>query len=161
MSKIDSLSFAIIDKKKLSTNKLELFTQVIYNNFIHLKNHKELNHNKKTIHQNLKSENAQVYFILVNNKIASYVVGQIMTLNDTRKVLYITYLYTSEKFRGHGFASKLLDIAERISLKNNLDGIMLTYDSENAKLTEFYYNRGFMPDLLLRTYGKYEVLYKT
>lgn len=154
------MSVVIINKNKLASSKLELFTDVIYNNFIELQNVKELSHDKQTIYETLKCNDAQVYLILVNKKIASYMVGKLMTLNDGRRVVYITYLYTAQQFRKHGYASKLLKLAFKISSTNMLDGVMLTCDSENQSVYNFYINNGFMPDVFLRTYGKYEVMYK-
>ena len=37
---------------------------------------------------------------------------------------------------------------------------MLTCDSENEPVQNFYLMRGFMPDLILRRYNKFDVLYK-
>lgn len=154
------MSFSILNKNKLSSSKLELFTNVIYTNFIDLAPIQQLDHNKKSIYEILKCDTAQIYLIMINNKIASYLVGKIMILNDGRNVLYISYLYTAKQFRGHGHASKLLEIADKISTKNMLDGIMLTCNSEDDKLYDFYLKKGFMPDVFLRTYGKYEVMFK-
>jgi ribosomal protein S18 acetylase RimI-like enzyme len=75
-------------------------------------------------------------------------------------VLYISYLYTAKQFRGQGHASKLLEIADKICDKNGLDGIMLTCNSQDNKLYDFYLKKCFMPDLFLRNYGKYEVMFK-
>ena len=74
--------------------------------------------------------------------------------------MYVTYLYTSSQFRNKGFASKLLNTAEHIKNTKHIDGIMLTCESTNKKNYNFYVNKGFMPDILLRTYDKYEVMYK-
>ena len=155
-----SIPIAIINKDKLSSSNLEIFTNVIFNNFSEISNVPELNHTKQSIYETLKCSTAQVYLILVNKKIASYIVGKIMILNDGRRVVYITYLYTAKQFRGKGFASVLLSIAEKINTINMLDGVMLTYDSENIPLHNFYLKKGFMPDLLLRTYKRHEVLYR-
>lgn len=155
------MSFVIINKNKLSSSNLEFFTDVIYNNFIYITEYKQLDHNKKAIYETLKNDTAQVYFIMVNKKIASYIVGKILKLNDGRRVLYISYLYTSDKFRGRGYASILLNIADKICNKNMLDGILLTCDSENTDVYNFYLNKGFMPDLILRTYQKHEIMFKS
>lgn len=154
------MSIVIINKNKLKSSSLTLLTDTIYNNFIELKNVSNLSHTKSAILETLTSKYPQVYFIMVNNKIAAYLIGQIMTLNDGRTVLYITYLYTAEQFRGSGYASKLLETAESVADENRLSGIMLTCDSENTQTYDFYSKRGFMPDLNLRTYQKYEVMFK-
>jgi ribosomal protein S18 acetylase RimI-like enzyme len=154
------MSIIIINKNKLLSSKLKIFTDVVYNNFIDLKEVHQLNHTKKYIYETLKCDTAQVYLIMVNKKIASYIVGKITVLNDGRHVLYISYLYTSVQFRGSGYASKLLKLADKVCDKNMLDGIVLTCNSEDTNLYDFYLKKGFMPDLLLRTYGKYEIMFK-
>jgi len=153
--------YSIVSKKKLDSSKLDKFIDVVYNNFIEIADTQILDHNKNSIKNIFRSDTAQVYLIIINNKIVSYIVGKIMTLNDGRKVLYIYYLFTSIKFRKYGLASKLLEIADNVCSKNMLDGIMLTCDSQNDKVYNFYLKKGFMPDLLLRTYGRYEVMYKS
>lgn len=150
----------IVSKKNIDSSKMDIFIDTVYNNFIELVNVSQLQHNKQAIRDIFKCGTTQIYLILVNKKITSYIVGKIMTLNDGRKVLYISYLYTSPKFRKHGFASDLLKMADIVCKKNMLDGILLTCDSENIGVYNFYLKKGFMPDLLLRTYGKYEVMYK-
>lgn len=155
------MSYKIINHSYLSNSKLNLFTDTIYNNFIDLSKYKHLSHDKKNIYELLKSDTAQVYLIIINNKIAAYSVGNITKLHDGRKVVYITYLFTAEQFRKHGFASKLLQMSFDVCKKKYLDGVMLTCDSQNITLYDFYLKKGFMPDLLLRTYDKYEVLFST
>jgi ribosomal protein S18 acetylase RimI-like enzyme len=95
-----------------------------------------------------------------NGAIAAYLIGEIIKLNDGRIVLYINYLYTSKYFRNRGLASKLIDVAEQIVKAEKLDGLMLTCDTENNIIYNFYLKKGFMTDLILRRYEKYDVLYK-
>ena len=83
-----------------------------------------------------------------------------MNLNDGRNVFYVTYIYTSEQFRNKGIASKLLEKVDEIVGKNNLDGVLLTTDIEDNITYEFYLKKGFMPDIVLRTYDKFDVLFK-
>lgn len=150
----------IINAQKIKTSDCNLLVDTIYHNFIHLKQEPNLSHTKENIYKVLKSPKPQLYLILTNDKIASYLLGEIIDLNDGRKVLYITYIFTSEKFRELGHGSKLLELSEIIAKKNNLDGIMLTCNYEDVYINEFYTKRGFMPDLILRQYGKYEVMFK-
>lgn len=154
------MSIRVVSINKIKQSQCDIFTDVIYNNFIHLKNEKQLKHSRKDIYEIFTSKNPQIYLFLVNNKIASYLVGEIIQLNDGRNVLYITYLFTSPKFRESGFGSKLMNVAESIVYKGKIDGIMLTCNSEDPYIYDFYMKKGFMPDLILRTYDKYEVMYK-
>jgi ribosomal protein S18 acetylase RimI-like enzyme len=151
----------VVSINKIKTSKLNYFTNVIFNNFLHLQNVSNLSHSKKNIFEVLTSKEPQIYLVLNDDKkIIAYLVGEIVELVDGRKVLYITYLFTSKKHRKNGCASKLLYVAEDIIRKQNLNGLMLTCDSENPYVYDFYLKKGFMPDILLRTYKKYEVMYK-
>lgn len=149
-----------VSKTKLKNSDLNNLINTIYINFYDLSKYPELKHSKKDITDLLLSDNIQVYFYIVKKKIAGYMIGDIMDLNDGRKVFYITYIFTAKQFRRNGIASKLLDyIQDKVNVYN-LDGIMLTCNSENTKVYDFYLNKGFMPDLLLRRYTKYEILFK-
>ena len=154
------MKIEIINNNKLHNSKLNYFTQIIYNNFKNLASDTNINHTETEIFRVLKSPNSQVYLFLDNNKITAYLVGEIIKLNDGRSILYITYLYTSSKFRKLGLASKLIDTAQNIVNKNNLDGIMLTCDTENKQVYDFYLKKGFMPDLVLRRYTRHDVLFR-
>jgi ribosomal protein S18 acetylase RimI-like enzyme len=133
---------------------------MVYINFEKLSQYPQLKHNRKEIMRLLKSDDVVVYLYLVNKKIAAYMVGEIMKLNDGRHVFYISYIFTAVKFRNKGIASKLMNVIDEMTNKYGLDGVMLTCDSEDRAVYDFYLKRGFMPDMLLRTYNRYEVMYK-
>lgn len=136
------------------------FGKTIYHNFKELAEHPSLKHSLQEIMRVIKSSQSAMIFKLHNKKIIGYALGEIMNLNDGRNVFYITYIYTAMQFRSRGIASELIDAISNIVNKSRLDGILLTCDSEDPKIMTFYENRGFMPDLVLRTYSKYEVLFK-
>lgn len=154
------MKIKIISENKIKSSNCALLIDTIYNNFIDLTKEKNLSHTKKDIHKVLMSNKPQLYLIIINNKIASYLLGEIIQLNDGRNVLYITYIFTSEKYRGLGHGTKLLNLSEMIAKKYKLDGIMLTCDFENSYINDFYSKRGFMPDMILRQYNKYEIMFK-
>ena len=83
-----------------------------------------------------------------------------MDLADGRRVFYISYVFTSKPFRNKGFASKMINYVEALAKEFHFDGILLTCDTENEEVYNFYLSRGFMPDLVLRQYKKHDVLYK-
>jgi ribosomal protein S18 acetylase RimI-like enzyme len=157
---METSSIYIVTKNDVLAMKSDRLQMMIYTNFINLAANPQLNHNMQEINRLINSPTAQIYFYLVNNKIASYLVGEVMNLNDGRAVLYITYLYTGKNFRNKGIASKLMKFAEQVASQNSLDGLMLTCDTEDQGVFEFYQLRGFMQDFQLRTYGKYDVFYK-
>lgn len=154
------MSIIVAGANGIKSSNLDILTDVVYENFIYLKDVPNLSHSRRAIYEVLTSSKPQIYLVLVNGAIASYLIGEIVKLKDGRGVLYITYLFTADQFRSHGYASKLMAVADDISKRNSLDGLMLTCDSENIKTYDFYMKKGFMPDMLLRTYQKYEVLFK-
>lgn len=154
------MSIYIVSQKQKQLHKLTYFCDTIYNNFKELTRYQNLKHNKKEIMRIIKSPQSVIIFKLYKGKIIGYVLGEIMKLNDGRTVFYVTYIFTSQIFRSKGIASELMNKITKIVDEKNLDGIMLTCDSENFEVYSFYEKRGFMPDLVLRTYDKFEVLFK-
>lgn len=137
------------------------FAKTIYNNFRYLKDYPQLKHTFEDINQLLKSVN--MYSILVydiNGKIIAYLIGEILELDDGKTVLYIDYIYVVSMYRELGIASKLLDILVSKVNSWNINGIMLTADTENKKIYDFYLKRGFMPDQTHRRYERHDVLSK-
>jgi ribosomal protein S18 acetylase RimI-like enzyme len=126
-------------------------------NFSHLSINPNLKHNHVDIERTIRSKDSQIYLYLVNKKIAAYLIGEITRLEDGRNVFYIAYLFTGKKFRKMGFASKLLETAKQNAKMYKLDGVMLTCDSHNSQVCDFYRTRGFMEDVILRTYSRFEV----
>ena len=151
-------SFHII--KKVNPDKCNKLVDLLYNNFINLATYKELAHNKQELTRLITNEKTKIIFFMINKKIAAYLVGEEKGLADGRKVFYISYLYTAKQFRGKGLASKLINYVEELASKSNYDGVLLTCDTEDEKVHDFYITRGYMADLVLRNYGKFDVLYK-
>jgi ribosomal protein S18 acetylase RimI-like enzyme len=139
--------------------KTDLFENVVYNNFIHLAQDPDLKHTVQEIHRIFTCDGLQLYLCILNKKIVAYLLGEIMTLNDKRNVLYITYIFTAPKYRNKGIASMLLNKAEEIAKLKDLHGILLTCDTEDKKVYDLYIKRGFMLDFHLRRYTKYDVLF--
>ena len=154
------MSIKIVTQSELEKTNIDLLINTIYVNFIDLSEFPELKHNKDEIKKLLMSPNVQLFLYIINKKIAGYMLGEIMKLNDGRTVFYITYIYTAPKFRGKGIASKLMKLIITITEKNNLDGVMLICDTEDTHVHEFYLKRGFMPDMTLRRYDRHDVLFR-
>jgi len=134
------------------------FANVIYNNFIHLSNDPQLQHNTTELRRLLNSSNMVAYVVYQQNTIIAYLVGETKHLNDGRDAFYISYLYIGQKYRGKKLGSKLMKM---LINKCNSDGtlyILLTCDIKDKKVYEFYEKIGFMPDAILRNYGRHEVL---
>lgn len=152
--------FINVPQQKLrnrNTNKLE---KMIYLNFIELTNEPELLHTSQNINKMLTNDKTQFYVFVLNRRIISYMLGEITHLNDGRNVFYVGYIYTAEKYRNIGLSSKLLKQVEFYCKNHNLDGIMLTCDTNNSQVYEFYKKRGFMLDIILRRHTQHDVVYK-
>jgi GNAT superfamily N-acetyltransferase len=149
----------VINKQlqKRTTKKLD---NIIYNNFIDLTHEPNLKHTFEEINRLLNSSELRFFTYMLNNKLIAYLVSELMILPDKRKVLFVNYLYCSPKFRNHGIASKLLEAAEHYAKTHKLAGIMLTCNTHDINVYEFYLKRGFMLDIYLRQYTKYDVLFK-
>jgi len=144
---------------KMSPDNINLFVPIVYGNFIHLKYHPNLLHNPTEIKKLLNDKTFLGIFIFDDNKkILGYLIGKTMILNDGRKVFYISYIYVSKKFRNKKLGSKMLDIVHE--RKRNHDAIMLTCDTTDKLVLNFYLKRGYMLDFALRRYSKYDVLSK-
>ena len=146
--------------RNITPIKARKFTEAIYANFIELKDYPELKHNRKELMRLLCSKKNKVIFIGVDKKIAAYLIADVIDLVDGRRVLYINYLFTAKQFRKKGFASRLMEYVETLAKEFKYDGVMLTCDTENEKVHNFYLTRGFFPDLVLRQYKRHDVLYK-
>lgn len=149
----------LITSETLSNYKCIYFTNVIYNNFIHLLKYPHLKHSKNEILKLLKSKNVILYIAVTNNKISGYLLGEIIILNDGRTVLYITYLYVATNMRKHGIASELIDKANIYTIDKKLNGLMLTCNTHDKYVLNFYTKKGFTVDMLLKTNSQYEVFY--
>lgn len=158
-----SLQLNIINKDQLASSNLNYLIESVFLNFNDIVTD-ELNHNIPEITRILRTQNVQVYLYTMNEnntqKIVAYLIGEIMNLNDGRKVFYITYIFTVDSFRKMGLASKLIDESEKYVKQNNLTGILLTCDTHNKSVYNFYLKKGFMPDLILRNYKRHDVLFR-
>jgi GNAT superfamily N-acetyltransferase len=147
--------------RNITPEKSKKLVEMLYLNFLDLADYPELKHNRAELTRLVTSPKAKVIFIVVKGRIAAYLVGEVMELVDGRRVFYINYIFTSKLFRKRGFASKLIEYVEELSKQFGHDGILLTCDTENEEVYNFYLMKGFMPDLQLRQYKKHDVLYRS
>ena len=149
----------IIELKHLSENKKQLFTDLIYHNFIKISSYEQLKHNKHEIY-NLLSKSSHFFIVyMIHNKILGYILGEIINL-EKEKILFITYIFTSPNHRNKGLGHKLMNHIEKYASFNNCLKIMLTCDTEDKKLYEWYLKMGFIPDMHFRTYDRFDTLSK-
>lgn len=144
----------------ISNRKTKKFDFMIYNNFIDIINYPDLLHNYDEINKLLNSPDVQVLLYIVDKKLVGYLVGNIIILNDMRKVFFIQYIYISQKNRSKGIGNLLLNYVFEKSKQVDLNGIMLVCDTHNKQVFDWYSRHGFMLDMYLRNYKKHDVMYK-
>jgi GNAT superfamily N-acetyltransferase len=149
-----------LESTNLANQKKDVLVNIIYNNFLYLEPEPKLNHNPKAILDGLNNPNAVLFLFMDSNKIGAYLLGQIMILEDGRKVLYISYIFVSKSLRKKGVGTLLIKNAEKYAYAKYCDGIMLIYDTRRKELRRFYDKHGFMLDFQLRRYENNDVFYK-
>jgi ribosomal protein S18 acetylase RimI-like enzyme len=145
----------------LKQKDLSLFVDTIYDNFIHLSSELKLSHTKENILKNLLSPNSIIIIMIENNKITGFLTGNILELDDRRRVFFISYIYVAENQRNKKLGTKLMKLAEKIGNQYKCIGMMLIFDTHDKVLVNFYENLGYMLDINLRRYEPHDVYYKT
>ncbi len=145
----------------LKQKDLSLFVDTIYDNFIHLSSELKLSHTKENILKNLLSPNSIIIIMIENNKITGFLTGNILELEDRRRVFFISYIYVAENQRNKKLGTKLMKLAEKIGNQYKCIGMMLIFDTHDKVLVNFYENIGYMLDINLRRYERHDVYYKT
>jgi GNAT superfamily N-acetyltransferase len=154
------MSIIKYDWYDLQRQNKNLLVNIIYNNFLYLEPEPKLNHNTKAILDILNNKDVVLFLFMKDSKIGAYLLGQIMILEDGRKVLYISYIFVSKSLRTKGVGSLLLKKAEQYAYTSYCDGIMLIYDTRRKELRRFYDKHSFMLDFQLRRYQNNDVFYK-
>ncbi|MBA42812.1 MAG: hypothetical protein CMF62_02245 [Magnetococcales bacterium] len=146
-------------KEITSLTNVDAFVNIIFLNFPSLIPIEKLKHDKNHI-KKLLTSNKMNGFLVYNKKgvLIAYIIGELMQLNDQRTTFYISYLYVAKKYRNKGIAKKLMSLVVSKSKKTGIRNITLTSDTDNIPVYDFYLKWGFMPDPILRTYDKYDVL---
>lgn len=142
------------DLRKISIDNL---VYTIYNNFIELAKYPDLKHNPSEIKRLLTSSNMLAFFLYNGHKLFGYAITELMRLNDGRFVLYISYLYIAKKYRKHGFGSNLLKQAINKAKAFRTDAVILTCDTQNENVINFYMMHGFMYDPYLRKHNRHDI----
>lgn len=137
----------------------DILVDIIYRNFGYLSHITELGHNREEIKRLLTNRDFIGFFVYNNSgRIVAYLIGEIKHLNDGRICYYISYFFTSPAYRGRGIGSQLMNILHRKCKEWGIKCILLTVDIYNKKTYNFYLKKNYMPDVILRNYGRHEVL---
>ena len=145
----------------IETNKIlnvQQLCNTIYNNFIYLSNIKLLMHTKYDIQKILLSEQLLCYLIYFNNSsLIGYLVGEFRALNDSRYVYYISYLFVSESFRNKKIGTLMMKLIIKKCKSLGVKFILLTCDSNDNKIVNFYKKLGFIKDPILNSTSRYQI----
>ena len=149
-----------MEYQELRKQKKDVLVNIIYNNFTDLNDEPKLNHTPESIMKTLNSKDTVLLLFIEHGKIGGYLLGEIMILDDGRKVMFISYIFVAKDLRTSGIGTQLLQIISKIASDKYCDGLMLIYDTTQKKLRRFYDRNGFMLDFQLRRFEKHDVFYK-
>lgn len=160
---IDITSITGNSLRKYDTKLLEF---IVYDNFVHLKDYPQLKHNQQEINRLFNSLNTFYISASINNKMIGYILGEYINLSslnpsDSRLVCYVSYIYVVPEHRKHSVGSNMLKYLINTNNDSRVSGFMLTFDTHNSKLKQFYEKRGFMQDINFRNYTKFDVYYRS
>jgi GNAT superfamily N-acetyltransferase len=130
----------------------------IYKNFEYLANEPNLGHNIPEINRLLTDENFMGLFVYnSDNNVIAYLVGEIKHLNDGRVVYYISYFFVCPRYQNKKIGSRLISLLISKCENKGNKFIVLTCDTNDKKLVQFYVNRGFVVDPILKNGQRHEI----
>ena len=128
------------------------FADMIYSHFIDISNIQELSHSRKSIKEILESDELHLLLLFNNQSIlVGYLVSQVKLVPDGRYVLYINYIYIKPEYRSSGYGHSMIKYQVQFCKKNDIKFIMLTFDTNDIKLSKFYKGNGFERDEFITT----------
>jgi len=135
------------------------FSVLVFRHFIHLAYHPQLKHNIREINKLLKNKRfIGIFAYNEKNKIIGYMLGSVDRLSDGRVSFFINYLYVCKKYRKNGIASEMIKLIKIKCNEINVRYILLTCDTSDKKVYNFYLMRQFMPDQQFRTYSRFDTM---
>lgn len=135
--------------KYIKVNKIqnpEVLSNVIFNNFSYLTEFPELMHTKKEITNMLCMTNTICYLVYDGDKLIGYLVGDARKYPDGRYGYYVSYLYVAKNYRNKKIGSDLMDMLINEAKSNGVGFILLTCDTNDEKVVNFYIKYGFKVD---------------
>ena len=130
-------------------NNIDKLSKIIYLNFLELQNVEGIVFNIDSIFNTLNSDNLLGWFIMMNNQIIGYIIGELKDLVDGRYVYYISYLYIIKKHRSKGLGFKLMLNCMNYISNINVKFIMLTCN-KNSQAFKLYKKLGFIVDSIIK-----------
>jgi ribosomal protein S18 acetylase RimI-like enzyme len=138
---------------------LNKFIDQIYKNFQELAFYPYLKHTRKEIERLLSSNRLVLYLVILDKSIIGYALCEIIQLEepDRREIIYVSYIYIEPAYRNQKLGSMLMNNIRSYANRVNLDAVILTCDSKNKQVLNFYLKKGYLQDMQLRRFGRYEV----
>jgi ribosomal protein S18 acetylase RimI-like enzyme len=131
-------------------NNFERLSKIIFTNFIDLQYQAGINFSIDSIKETLTSPNLLGWFIINNdNKVVGYMVGDKKSLNDGRRVYFISYFYIVEKFRNTGLGKQMMINCINYIKNINIPFIILTSEI-NSSAFQLYKKLGFTFDPIIK-----------
>jgi len=154
---MDVIRIDEVNRHKIHSN-ISIYTKIIYENFIELTQFSNVKHTPQDIYALLESENMVGYVIIYAKKIIGYLFGEYTSLNDGRNVYYLSYIYIAPKYRKAQLGTKLLIKLINMCNHRGTKFIILTCDSQDKKVMNFYKKFGFINDPVLKRSDRYMVM---
>jgi len=144
----------------IEVNKIknpELLADIAFNNFTYLSKFPELMHTKQDIIKTLQLSGNLCFLIYDGTNLIGYLIGNHRTLPDNRYAYYISYVFVSEKYRGKKIGTKMMDLIINKCKNAGTKFIVLTCDTVDTKIINFYKKYGFIVDPVLGNGKRHEV----
>ncbi len=130
-------------------NNIDRLAKIIFFNFIELQNEQDIVFNIDDITSTLRSNNLLGWFLMDNQKIIGYIVGELKELTDGRYVYYISYFYLIHKYRSMGLGYKMMLVCLEYISSINVPFIMLI-SSIQSNAFGLYKKLGFGFDPIIK-----------
>ena len=160
MSNNYTINILIYNGSHLINKNMTKFIEIIYKNFNHIADVTKLNHTREEINRLLKSDTSIIVLSVIDNKIIGYLIADIISLENLKQMLHISYLFTSPTYRNIGIATTMINSIEKYALDRNINTLSLTLNTYNKYLERFYFDNNFTYDSNLRTHKKYDIMVK-
>jgi GNAT superfamily N-acetyltransferase len=133
-----------------TVKNIDRFAKIIYINFIDLQNQPDISFSIEDITTTLSSNNFLGWLLLHDSgSIIGYMIGELKTLDDGRRVYFLSYFYVIKKYRGHGIGFKMMMNMIQYLKTINIQFVMLI-SSIYTDAFRLYSKLGFVPDPVLK-----------
>lgn len=140
------------------TKHTNIFTDIIFNNFIDLINYPYVKHTRNDIQNLLSSEQMLGYIVKYSEKIIAYMFGEVSQMPDGRNAYYLSYIYVAPKYQHLKIGTLLLNKIIGHCKHYGIPFIVLTCDTKDIRVMNFYKKFGFIIDPVLKNGKRHDVL---